>query len=120
MTRAVDVGVVAVISLVLDVGRRNGDTALALFGSLVNGAILEVLCVALLCLSLGDGCCEGCLGGVSVSGLQDLRPSHERCTFPWSTWPMVPTVNQQRHRCMAVMIADIPMFTCGLSRVKAA
>jgi hypothetical protein len=47
--------------LVLDVGGGDGDTALALFGGLVDGAILEVLGEALLCLALGDGCGEGCL-----------------------------------------------------------
>jgi hypothetical protein len=47
VTGAVDVGVVAVVGRVLDVGRRNGDTTLPLLGGLVNGAILEVLGVAL-------------------------------------------------------------------------
>jgi hypothetical protein len=61
VTRAVDVGVVAVVGLVLDVGGGDGDTTLALFGGLVDGAILEVLCVALFCLALGDGGCEGSL-----------------------------------------------------------
>jgi hypothetical protein len=61
VTRAVDVGVVAGFGLVLDVGGGDGDTALALFGGLVDGAILEVLGEALLCLALGDGCGEGCL-----------------------------------------------------------
>jgi hypothetical protein len=59
VTRAVDVRVVAVVGRVLDVGGRNSDTTLSLFGRLVDGAILEELCVALFCLSLGDGCCEG-------------------------------------------------------------
>ena len=61
VTGAVDVGVVAVIGLVLDVCGGNRDTTLSLFRRFVDSAILEELCVALLCLSLGDGGCEGCL-----------------------------------------------------------
>jgi hypothetical protein len=66
VARAVDVGVVAVVGRVFDVGGGNGDTTLALLGRLVDGAILEKLCVALLGLSLGDGGCEGGLAS-SVS-----------------------------------------------------
>jgi hypothetical protein len=66
VARAVDVGVVAVVGRVLDVGGSNGDTTLALLRRLVDGAILEELCVALLGLSLGDGGCEGGLAS-SVS-----------------------------------------------------
>ena len=54
-------GVVAVIGLVLDVCGGNRDTTLSLFRRFVDSAILEELCVALLCLSLRDGGCEGCL-----------------------------------------------------------
>ena len=50
-------------------GGCDGDTTLALLGSLVNCAILEELCEALLCLSLGDGGCEGCLCIVSFDAL---------------------------------------------------
>ena len=61
VTGAVDVSIVAVVGLVLDVGGRDGDTTLSLLGSLVDGTVVEVLGVALLCLSLGDGGCEGSL-----------------------------------------------------------
>lgn len=66
------------VGRVLDVGCGDGDTTLALFGSLVDGAILEELCKALLGLSLGDGGCEGslctishetCCGGGGESGV---------------------------------------------------
>lgn len=59
VTRAVDVGVVAVIGRVLDVSGGDGDTTLSLLGSLVNGTILEEVGEALLGLSLGDGSGEG-------------------------------------------------------------
>jgi hypothetical protein len=72
VTGAVDVGVVAVLGLVLDVGGRDGDTTLALLGSLVNGAILEELCEALLGLALGDGSGEGRLHAISVGSAEAL------------------------------------------------
>ena len=59
VTRTVNVGVMPVVGRVLDVCGGNGDTTLSLFRGLVDGAIVEVLCVALLGLSLGDGGCEG-------------------------------------------------------------
>lgn len=70
VTRAVDVGVVAVLGRVLDVGSGDGDTTLALLGSLVNGAIVEEVGEALVGLALGDGSREGSLrrrGKVYVS-----------------------------------------------------
>ena len=72
VTGAVDVGVVAVVGLVLDVGGRDGDTTLALLGSLVNGAILEELGVALLGLTLGDGSSEGGLHAISLGSGEAL------------------------------------------------
>jgi len=55
VTRAVNVGIVPGLGLVLDVRSRDGDTTLALLGSLVNGAILEEGGKTLLGLTLGDG-----------------------------------------------------------------
>ena len=52
-------GVVAVGSLVFDVSGRDGDTTFPFFGCLVNRAIVEVLCEALLSLPFGDGSSQG-------------------------------------------------------------
>ena len=70
VTWAVDVGIMAVIGGVLNVGGGNGDTTLSLFGSLVNGTIIEEFCVALFCLSLCDCSCEGSLPK-SASAMRD-------------------------------------------------
>jgi hypothetical protein len=67
VTGAVDVGVVAVLGLVLEMGGRNGDSTLALFGSLVDGAVLEELGKALFGLSFGDGSCEGSFAMIDVA-----------------------------------------------------
>jgi hypothetical protein len=58
---AVDVGVVAVVGLVLDVRGGDGDAALALFGGFVDGGVIEEVGVALFSLALGDCGGEGSL-----------------------------------------------------------
>lgn len=65
--------IVSVVGRVLDMGSRNGDTTLALLGSLVNGAILEEVGKALLGLTLGDGGSQGGLdeaGQIRMSGMK--------------------------------------------------
>ena len=59
VARAVDVGVVAGVGLVLDVRRGDGDAALALLGGFVDGGVFEVGGVAFFCLAFCYGCCEG-------------------------------------------------------------
>ena len=59
MARAIDVRIMPAIGLVLDMRGGDGDAALALFGSFVDGAVFEVGCVALLGLPFGYCCCEG-------------------------------------------------------------
>lgn len=61
VTRAVDVGIVAVVGLVFDVGGGDGNTTLALLGSFVDGTVLEEASIALLGLTLGDGGSQGSL-----------------------------------------------------------
>jgi hypothetical protein len=67
VARAVDVGVVAVVRGVLNVGGRDGDASLSLLGGLVDGAILEEVGQALFGLSLGDGSGESGLKPRSIS-----------------------------------------------------
>jgi hypothetical protein len=67
VTGAIDVGVVASIGIVFDVGSGDRDTSLPLFRRLVNRAIIKILRVTLFCLSLGDRCCEGGLAVIDVA-----------------------------------------------------
>ena len=68
VARAVDVGVVAVLGLVLDVRDGDGDTALALFGSLVDLVERGEVREALLGLALRD---RGGQGGLAVVDVTD-------------------------------------------------
>lgn len=52
-------GVVTAVGLELNVGRRDGDTTLALLRSLVNGSIREEVGQTLGGLVLGDGGSQG-------------------------------------------------------------
>lgn len=61
MAGAVDMGVVAILGLVLDVCGGDCDTTLSFFGGLVDGTVVEEVREALLGLSFRDGCCEGSL-----------------------------------------------------------
>lgn len=78
VTGAVNVGIVPIVGRVLDVCCGNGDTALSLFRGLVDGAIFEEFCVALLGLSLCDSSCEGGLL-CSQYGDVDLKTRWEAC-----------------------------------------
>jgi hypothetical protein len=59
VTGAVDVRVVTVLSRKFNVSSRDSDTTLALFGSLVNGGILEEVGKTLGGLVLSDGGSQG-------------------------------------------------------------
>ena len=69
VARAVDVGVVPVLGLVLDVGGRDRDAALALLGGLVDGVERDGLGAtgALLGEDLGDGGRQGRLAMIDVT-----------------------------------------------------
>src|ERR1700710_204318 len=63
----VDVGIVAVFGLVLEMGGCNSDATLALFGSFVDGAVLEEFGKAFFGLAFGDGCSEGGFAVIDVT-----------------------------------------------------
>ena len=69
---AVDVGVVAVVGLVLDVGDGDGDAALALLGRVVDGVEGAVLGLALEGQVLGDGRRQAGLAVVDVTDGADV------------------------------------------------
>jgi hypothetical protein len=77
VTGAVDVGIVAGVGLVLDVGGGDGDTTLALLRRLVDGTVLEELGVALLGLTLCDGGCEGGLVAISRCWMRECPGAKE-------------------------------------------
>ena len=72
VTRAVDVGVVAGVGLVLDVGDGDGDAALALFGGVVDRIEGPVLGVALQGEVLGDRRGQARLAVVDVADRPDV------------------------------------------------
>ena len=73
VTRAVDVSVVPVLGLVLDVGGSDGDTALALFGSVVDGVEAAELDVGVQVVqALGDGRGQRGLAVVDVADGADV------------------------------------------------
>ena len=76
---AVDVGVVAGVGGVFDVGGGNGDAAFSLLRGFVDGAIFEVGGKAFLSLSLGDG---GCQSSLVVSAWMSRSKSHWRGGVP--------------------------------------
>ena len=58
--------------LVLDVCGVDGDAALSLFGSLVDGRVIGILCVAEQGQILGDSCGQGGLAVVNVTDGADV------------------------------------------------
>ena len=72
VARAVDVGIVAGVGLVLHVGGVDGDAALALLGGLVDAGIILVLGLALQGQPLGDGGGQGGLAVVNVADGADV------------------------------------------------
>ncbi len=72
VARAVDVGVVTLVGLILNVSGVDGDTALALLGSLVDAGVVLVLSLALQSQVLGDGSGQGGLAVVDVTDGADV------------------------------------------------
>ena len=72
MTRAVHVGVVTLVGLVLNMSGVDGDTTLSLFRSLVDGRVVGVLSLALESQVLGDGSGQSGLAVVNVADSADV------------------------------------------------
>ena len=72
VARAVNVGIVPVGSLILHVRGVDGDAALALLGSLVDGAVIGVVGAALHSQVLGDGGGQSGLAVVNVADGADV------------------------------------------------
>ena len=73
VARAVNVSIVTFLSLVLNVSGVDGDAALSLFGSLVDGRVVGVLSLALQSQVLGDGGGQGGLAMVDVADGADVH-----------------------------------------------
>ena len=72
VARAVNVGIVAVGGLVLNVSGVDGNTALALLGSLIDGRVIGVLSAALQSQVLGDSSGQGGLTMVDMADGTDV------------------------------------------------
>ena len=72
VARAVDVGIVPGVGLILHVGGVDGDAALALLGSLVDAGVVLILGLALQSQILGDGGGQGGLAVVHVADGADV------------------------------------------------
>ena len=73
VARAVNVGIVTIGGLVLNVSGVDGDTTLALFGSLIDGRIVGVLSAALHRQVLGDGSGQSGLTMVDMTDGADVN-----------------------------------------------
>ena len=82
MTGAVDVGVVASLGLELNVGRRDGNTTLALLRSLVDGTVVEEAGQTLGGLVLGDGSSQGGLSRAELDAHFHQLLKSTQPTFP--------------------------------------
>ena len=72
VARAVDVGIVTSRGLILDVSGVDGDTTLALLGSLIDGRVVGVLSAALHRQILGDSRGQSGLTMVDVADGADV------------------------------------------------
>ena len=73
MARAVNVSIVTLLGLILNVSGVDGDAALLLLGSLIDGVISLELGLALQGQPLGDGSGQGRLAVVDVTDGADVN-----------------------------------------------
>ena len=98
-------GIMAVIGLIFDMRGRDRNSSLSLFGSPVNGTVLEEIGHALRCLAFGDGCRQGCLHSwllerdtISVNGPTQSIPFRDQ----HDQWYLGPKLD------MTISIGGIP------------
>ena len=72
VARAVNVGIVTVVGLILHVSGVDGDAALSLLGGLVDAGVILELSLALQSQVLGDGSGQGGLAVVNVTDGADV------------------------------------------------
>jgi len=73
VARAVHVGIVTGIGLILDVGGVDGDAALALLGSLVDAGVVGIVSLALESQPLGDSSGQSGLAVVNMANGADVN-----------------------------------------------
>ena len=73
VARAVNVCIVTMCGLVFNVSGVDGDAALSLFGSLVDGRVVSVLCATLHCKVLSDSCGQSGLAVVNMADGTDIN-----------------------------------------------
>eukprot|EP00043_Microstomoeca_roanoka_P004985 m.52992 g.52992 ORF g.52992 m.52992 type:complete len:435 (+) comp12746_c1_seq1:3487-4791(+) len=72
VTRAIDVSIVALVSFILDMSGRDGDTSHTLFGSFIDIAVTLELSLALFREDLGDGSSQSSFSVIDVSNCTNI------------------------------------------------
>ena len=90
VARAVDVGIVPGVGLILHVGGVDGDAALALLGSLVDAGVVGVVRLALEGQELGDGGGQSGLAVVNVADGADVDMGLASLKFLLGHWENPP------------------------------
>jgi hypothetical protein len=90
VARAVNVGIVPGVGLILHVSGVDGDAALALLGSLVDAGVILILGLALQSQILGDGGGQGGLAVVDMTDGADVYMGLGTLEFCLSHWIFPP------------------------------
>ena len=90
VARAVNVGIVTGICLILHVGGVDGNAALALLGSLVDAGVIGVISLALESQELGDSGGQSGLAVVNVANGADVDVGLASLKFLLGHWETPP------------------------------